>query len=65
MDMHKNARLTSRGRERIVKLAASEQTPKAIGQAVGVCPRTVGESQSENGRIGCRGLCSGRSRFPS
>jgi len=41
MDMHKNARLTPRGRERIVRLAASGQTPKAIGQAAGVCPRTV------------------------
>ena len=31
MDMRKNARLTPRGRERIVNLAASGQTPKANG----------------------------------
>lgn len=41
MNVHKNARLTPRGRERIVELAASVQTPKAISQAVGVCTRTV------------------------
>ena len=41
MNVHKNARLTPRGRERIVELEASGQTPKAISQAVGVCPRTV------------------------
>jgi transposase InsO family protein len=41
MNVHKNARLTSRGRERIVRLVASGQTPKAVAQAVGVCPRTV------------------------
>ena len=41
MNVHKNARLTPRGREWIVELAASGQTPKPIAQAVGVCPRTV------------------------
>jgi len=41
MNMHKNARLTPRGRERIVELVASGQTPQAVSQAVGVCPRTV------------------------
>ena len=41
MNVHKNARLTPRGREWIVELAAGGQTPKAIAQAVGVCPRTV------------------------
>ena len=40
MNMHKNARLTPHGRERIV-LGASGQTPKAVGEAAGVCPRTV------------------------
>jgi transposase InsO family protein len=39
--VHKNARLTPRGREWIVELSVSGQTPEAIGQAVGVCPRTV------------------------
>jgi len=41
MNVHKNARLTPRGREWIVELARSGQTPQAISQAVGVCPRTV------------------------
>jgi transposase len=41
MNVHKNARLTPRGREWIVELSASGRTPQAIAQAVGVCPRTV------------------------
>ena len=41
MNVHKNARLTPRGREQIVRAFLGGQTPKAIAQAVGVCPRTV------------------------
>ncbi|QEX20455.1 transposase [Hypericibacter adhaerens] len=41
MNVHKNARLTARGREWMVGLVASGQTPKAVSEAVGVCPRTV------------------------
>ena len=41
MDIHKNARLTALGRERVVNMVLSGQTPKAVGEAVGVCPRTV------------------------
>ena len=41
MDIHKNARLTPLGRERMVTLVLSGQTPKAVSEAVGVCPRTV------------------------
>jgi transposase-like protein len=41
MNMRKNARLTPRSRERIVRQVASGQTPEAIVQAAGVCPRTV------------------------
>jgi transposase InsO family protein len=41
MNVHKNARLTPRGRERIVELSVSGLTPQAIAQAVGVSPRTV------------------------
>ena len=41
MNLHQNARLTPHGRERIVRLAASGQTPTAIASRVGVCPRTV------------------------
>ena len=36
-----NARLTSIGRERIVRLMASGRTPQAVAQAAGVCPLTV------------------------
>jgi IS30 family transposase len=43
MNVHKNARLTRHGRERIVRLAQSGQTPTAIASLVGVCPRTVGK----------------------
>ena len=41
MNIHKNARLTRHGRERIVHLARSGQTPNAIASTLGVCPRTV------------------------
>lgn len=41
MNIHKNARLTPIGRERIVRLSASGLTPQAIAQAAGVSPRTV------------------------
>jgi transposase InsO family protein len=41
MDIHKNARLTPLGRERMVKLMLGGQTPQAVSDAVGVCPRTV------------------------
>src|ERR1700754_2768032 len=41
MNVHKNARLTPHGRERIVRQVESGQTPKAVGEAAGVCPRTV------------------------
>ena len=41
MDIHENARLTPRGREHIVGLVQSGQTPKAAARAVGVCPRTA------------------------
>ena len=41
MNVHKNARLMPRGRERIALQVASGQTPKAVSEAAGVCPRTV------------------------
>ena len=41
MNVHKNARLTPFGRERIVAQAAGGQTPQAVSEAAGVCPRTV------------------------
>jgi transposase InsO family protein len=41
MDIHQNACLTPRGREHMINMVLSGQTPKAVSQAVGVCPRTV------------------------
>jgi transposase InsO family protein len=42
MNVHKNARLTPVGREAMVRrVVEGGQTPTAIGEAVGVCPRTV------------------------
>src|SRR3954466_5479328 len=41
MNIHKNARLTPHGRERIVRQVASGHTPEAVDEAAGVCPRTV------------------------
>ena len=41
MDIHKNARLAPRGREHMVNMVLGGQTPKAVSEAVGVCPRTV------------------------
>ena len=41
MNMHKNARLTPRGRKRIVRQVESGQTLEAVAEAVGVCPRTA------------------------
>jgi transposase InsO family protein len=41
MNIHKNARLTPIGRERLVKAVFGGQTPEAAAQAAGVCPRTV------------------------
>jgi transposase len=40
MDIHKNARLTPHGRERLAKMVLSGQTPPAASEAAGVCPRT-------------------------
>ena len=68
MNMHKNARLTPRGRERIVRQVESGQTPEAVSETAGVCPRTVrkwveryrcegwqGCKIAHPGRIGCGG----------
>ncbi len=41
MNIHKNARLTPIGRERLAREVASGQTPQAIAGAAGVCPRAV------------------------
>ena len=42
MDVHKNAPLTPSGREAMVRRVVEDgQTPQAVSEAVGVCPRTV------------------------
>ena len=41
MNIHKNARLTPLGRERVVRQVLSGLTPQAAAQAAGVSPRTV------------------------
>ncbi len=56
MNMHKNARLTPRGRERIVLQVESGQTPEAVAEAAGVCPRTVRKWVDRYRREGLAGL---------
>jgi hypothetical protein len=41
MNIHKNARLTPIGRERLVRMMLGGQTLQAAAQAAGVCPRTA------------------------
>jgi transposase InsO family protein len=62
MDMHKNARLTPLGRERMVKMVLSGQTPQAVSAAVGVCPRTVRKWLERYEREGEAGLQDRSSR---
>ena len=62
MNIHKNARLTPSGRERIVRQVASGQTPKAIAEAAGVCPRTVRKWVERYRREGTAGLQDRSSR---
>lgn len=56
MNVHKNARLTPRGREWIVSQALSGQTPKAVSEAVGVCLRTVRKWVHRHATEGLAGL---------
>ena len=62
MNVHKNARLTPRGREWVVSQTASGQTPKAIAGAVGVCPRTVRKWIRRHAIEGAPGLADRSSR---
>jgi transposase-like protein len=59
MNIHKNARLTPHGRERIVQQSRSGQTPKPVGEAAGVCSRTVRKWIK---RYRCEGLAGLRDR---
>jgi transposase InsO family protein len=62
MNVHKNARLTPHGRERIVRQVQSGRTPKAVAQAAGVCPRTVRKWVERYCREGLAGLRDRSSR---
>jgi transposase InsO family protein len=62
MDIHKNARLTPHGRERMVRMVLGGQTPQAVSQAVGVCPRTVGKWVGRYREEGIAGLQDRSSR---
>jgi transposase len=56
MDIHKNARLTVYGRERIVPLLASGETVKATAAIVGVSENTVRKWQRRYRAEGLAGL---------
>lgn len=62
MNIHKNARLTPSGRERLVRQVARGQTPEAVAQAAGVCPRTVRKWLDRHRREGLAGLQDRSSR---
>jgi len=62
MNIHKNARLTLRGRERIVMQVLSGQAPKAVAIAAGVCPRTVRKWMTRFKAEGVAGLIDRSSR---
>jgi hypothetical protein len=71
MNIHKNARLTPMGRERLVRQCESGQTAEAVARAAGICPRAAGKWLARFGarvwpgsRIARRGpiACIGRRR---
>jgi transposase InsO family protein len=62
MNIHENAKLTPQGRERIVRLVQSGQTPEAAAYAAGVCPRTARKWIDRYRREGVTGLRDRSSR---
>jgi transposase InsO family protein len=62
MNIHKNARLTPLGRERMVLAMQSGQTPEAAARAVGVCPRTAYKWLARFAAEGAAGLLDRSSR---
>ena len=62
MDIHKNARLTPHGRERLAKMIVSGQTPQAASEAAGVCPRTGRKWRDRFEQEGLAGLQDRSSR---
>lgn len=62
MNMHKNARLTPIGRERLVRLMEGGHSPESAGALAGVCPRTARKWRERYRAEGCRGLQDRSSR---
>jgi transposase InsO family protein len=62
MNVHKNARLTPHGRERIVRQIESGRSPKVVGEAAGVCVRTVRKWLKRYRQEGLAGLQDRTSR---
>ena len=62
MDIHKNARLTPHGRERLATMIAGGQPPKAASEAAGVCPRTGRKWRDRFEQEGLAGLQDRSSR---
>lgn len=64
MNIHKNARLTPLGRERLVQLMVSGHTPASASRLCGVCPRTARKWLHRYQKEGLPGL-QDRSSRPS
>lgn len=62
MNIHKNAKLTPLGRERLVKRMLSGQSPEAAARAEGVCPRTARKWLARHKAEGVAGLQDRSSR---
>jgi transposase InsO family protein len=62
MNIHKNARLTPHGRERMVMAMRSGQTPQAAARDAGVCPRTARKWLARFEAEGAAGLADRSSR---
>jgi transposase InsO family protein len=62
MNIHKNARLTPLGRERMVEMMRGGQTPEAAARAAGVCPRTARKWLARFKAEGALGLADRSSR---
>ena len=62
MNIHKNARLTPIGRERLVRQVESGQTPETAARSAGVCPRTVRKWLARYASEGVAGLQDRSSR---
>jgi transposase InsO family protein len=62
MNIHKNARLTPIGRERLVEAMLGGQTPEAAARAAGVCPKTARKWMNRFKAEGRAGLTDRSSR---